>query len=284
MKTSDQHRSNLTIMSSLNRFFWLLKRPNLYPEALRRSQRKVENTFWPEGSTYTANSRAKAQEEATKWCEQYAIDTKTAITKITGLQEFEPFEQKFQEQLTRAREITENSPVKMGGGGNLELIYQLAEHLQARQVIETGVSYGWSSLTLLLSLSQRSNSHLISTDLPYFFEGSEQYVGCVVPSELKRFWTILPAADREALPQVLKILNVIDMAHYDSDKFYEGRMWAYPKLWNALKPGGILISDDIHDDFAFRDFSDSVGENPIIVQTPKSEDAKYVGILIKPNA
>ncbi len=61
-------------------------------------------------------------------------------------------------------------------------------------------------------------------------------------------------------------------------------MWAYPKLWNALKPGGILISDDIHDDFAFRDFSSSVGENPIIVQTPILENAKYVGILIKPNA
>jgi hypothetical protein len=29
-------------MSSLQRFFWFLKHPNLYPEAIRRIQRKIK--------------------------------------------------------------------------------------------------------------------------------------------------------------------------------------------------------------------------------------------------
>ena len=37
----------------------------------------------------------------------------------------------------------------------------------------------------------------------------------------------------------------IDLCHYDSHKDYDARMWAYPRLWAALRSGGIFISDDI---------------------------------------
>ena len=46
----------------------------------------------------------------------------------------------------------------------------------------------------------------------------------------------------------------LDLCHYDSDKSYYGRRWAYPKLWEALKTGGIFISDDIQDNWAFKEF------------------------------
>ena len=67
------------------------------------------------------------------------------------------------------------------------------------------------------------------------------------------------------------------MCHYDSDKSYDGRMWAYPILWRALRPGGIFISDDISDNLAFRDFAAQISATPTVVKF----DNKYVGILLK---
>lgn len=67
------------------------------------------------------------------------------------------------------------------------------------------------------------------------------------------------------------------MCHYDSDKSYDGRMWSYSILWNALKRGGFFISDDIGDNVAFRDFANAVKANPIVIRKGK----KYIGLIVK---
>ena len=166
----------------------------------------------------------------------------------------------------------------MGGSANLNLIYWLCEYREARHVIETGVAYGWSSLALLLSLRNRRESRLVSTDMPYPGRNNDQYVGCVVPASLRSNWHVIRRPDRRALPKALEELSTIDMCHYDSDKSYEGRMWAYSLLWKALKKGGLLISDDIGDNVAFRDFADTVAVDPTVVVF----ENKYSGVLIKP--
>ena len=268
-------------MFNTQKFWWLAKRPYLYPELLRRTSRRIKFTFFPGLDTYKAEVRIASKRESTKWCQQYAIDTKSALHKITGFDELTSFYDQFSTILEQSEEIQKQCPFNLGGAGNLELIYQLSEYLKAEKVLETGVSYGWSSLAFLLSLKNRKNSQLVSTDLPYLFEDREKYVGCVVPEELKAFWQIIPYADRDSLPKALKLLPKIDIAHYDSDKFYEGRIWAYPKLWNALRPGGILISDDINDDFGFRDFAESIGQKPLIITPENKKENTYVGLLIK---
>jgi predicted O-methyltransferase YrrM len=164
----------------------------------------------------------------------------------------------------------------MGGPGELDLLFSLAEFAEARRVIETGVAYGWSSLALLLSLNSRQG-RLVSTDLSYPGLDNDAYVGCAVPSSLRRDWTILHDADRLAVPQAIKLAAPIDLCHYDSDKSYRGRSWSYRQLWQALKPNGIFISDDIGDNMGFADFSAELGLEPVIVQS----GPKYVGILLK---
>ena len=269
-------------MTTLQRFSWFFQRPNLYPESFRRVKRNIKSLLFPALATHTALARSKAKAQATEWCENSAIDTNTAILKITGLADFETFYEKFKQQMRLSEEIVKKCPIKMGGAGNLDLVYHLAETLQATKVIETGVAYGWSSLALLMSLKNRNGSMLVSTDLPYQFKDSEKYVGCAVPSELKFIWKIIYSPDREALPQAEAILPTIDMCHYDSDKFYEGRLWAYPRLWKAIRPGGIFISDDVDDDLGFRDFCNSIEQEPLIVKFLTSSGVKYVGVLTKP--
>ena len=91
--------------------------------------------------------------------------------------------------------------------------------------------------------------------MPYPKMDNEDYVGIVIPSFLKEYWHLIRKPDRKGIISGLKMFDQpIDLCHYDSDKSYYGRSYAYPLLWNSLKEGGIFISDDIQDNFAFKDF------------------------------
>jgi predicted O-methyltransferase YrrM len=250
---------------------WFLKRPRFYPELILALKEYVRKRIVSRG----------ASAEAVEWCEARAITTCQALDRLLGTRPPENFHEKFADVFSQAAKAAQNCPVKMGGPGNLDLLHAIAEYAGAEKVIETGVAYGWSSLALLLSLSNRQDTILVSTDMPYIDRNNVEYIGMVVPEEIRAGWEVIIGPDRISLPQALKKLPVIDLCHYDSDKSYRGRMWAYGLLWKALKPGGYFISDDIGDNFAFRDFCDQTPKEAIVVGSQTEAGTKYVGILIK---
>jgi predicted O-methyltransferase YrrM len=258
--------------AQLTKLKFFLQRPALYPELTRRARQWL---FAPRSPELVALDASRA--EATQWCAQRAVDTQQALRCLHAASG-EPIEQLYPDVFARARAAREQCPVAMGGPADLDLLYRIAEHLRAMRVVETGVAYGWSSLALLLSLQHRPGARLISTDMPYLERDNDAYVGCIVPDPLRAQWRIIRQADRQAVPKALKQLGSIDLCHYDSDKGYEGRQWAYPVLWNALRAGGVFVSDDVGDNVCFRDFAARVACEPIVVRIA----AKHVGILVKP--
>lgn len=247
---------------------WWLRRPRLYPEFARLQLVKLFGGV---------DGGPQERRRALDWCRQRALETGEALERLTGSRPSATVEQCFPDVFRRAVERAELCRVEMGGAGNIDLLYRLAEHLEARRVLETGVAYGWSSLAILLSLQGREGSRLVSTDRPYPRFGEEASVGCVVPAELRVGWTIIDRADRQALPRALRLLGAVDLCHYDSDKSRSGRSWAYPLLWHALRPGGVFVSDDIQDNLAFREFAEGIGVEPLVV----SWKEQYVGVLCK---
>lgn len=261
------------LKSRLKTALWYLRRPHQYPQLCRQL-----------ASRFGGGAEQDTSQEALSWCEGCAISTSEALSHFTGKASFKTLRELEPDILDRAELLLQQCPVKMpAGGGNVDLLYWIAEFLQARVVIETGVAYGWSSLALLLSLQKRPGSYLVSTDMPVPWLDSDCYVGYVVPDHLRSCWRIIRQADREALAKAFKYCNSIDLCHYDSDKSYAGRMWAYPKLWDKLCKGGIFISDDVNDDLAFRDFANQVNVKAVVVRTPDlpKGSVKYVGILSK---
>src|SRR6185295_5950908 len=224
-------------------------------------------------------SRENTRAEAEKWCKENAADTGSALHQI--FPEIKTpvlnLESAFPQEFSYAHEKVKNTPYKMGGQGNIILLYNLCEHITAKYVIETGVAYGWSSLSILLSLAKRPGTSLTSTDMPYAKMGNEDYVGIVVPPELKSHWTLLRESDVSGLPKALKNQPYLDLVHYDSDKSYLGRMTSYPALYDKLRTGGVFISDDINDNLAFKHFCEQHQKRPVITQF----ENKYVGIFIK---
>ncbi|MBA3818755.1 MAG: class I SAM-dependent methyltransferase [Deltaproteobacteria bacterium] len=265
-----------TLMERLKVAWWFIERPRLYPEFMRYTGRRLRTL---------GVDRGQEAKDAVDACERGAVDPLIAIETITGTR-VRPFAELFATELAAADDRLRQAPVKLHGAGNLDLIYHLTEHLGATRALETGVSAGWSSLAFLLSLVHRPGSKLASTDMPYPGSTKEaaRHVGCVVPLELRTMWELVVDPDSLALPRALAEVPELDVAHYDSDKSYEGRMWAYRLLWRALRPGGMLISDDIDDNMGFFHFCGEVGQQPVVVRVPATKGSKYIGVVTKPAA
>jgi hypothetical protein len=246
-----------------------MKRPHLWGQAFVLLGRK----FQPNRDTEA--HRAKA----TAWCAKRAVDTVGALQQLGFTGTITPFAEVVgASEWQAAQERALKSPVKMGGAGNLELLYYCAEAVGATRVLETGVAYGWSSFSVLQSLANRPGALLASTDMPYAQLGNDEWVGVVVPDALRPLWKLFRQADRQALPKALDALGGrLDMCHYDSDKSYQGRMWAYPILWKALRAGGLFISDDIQDNEAFRHWVEKMQLDCIVVEF----EGKFIGVIQK---
>jgi len=254
--------------SRLLTLHWFLRRPGLWGQAVRA----IRRTLLPHPREHTRN-------EAIEWCETRAIEPHEALLMIFGVHNPPPFAELYPDHYASAWERAERVPGFMGGAGEIDLLYHAVRSLEARRVLETGVALGWSSLAILSA--QDRSGRLVSTDMPYVREGNEDHVGAVVPDDHRRRWTLLRGADRRVLPRAIDRFDALDLAHYDSDKSYVGRMWAYPRLWEALRPGGALISDDIDDNVAFRDFARSLSLEPTVVRSPERD--RYVGVLMRPD-
>jgi len=246
-------------------FFWYLARPKYYNQLLKLIRLRL-----------FSSGEEKTRRVAAEWCRQNAVSTQEALRLIIGTTTVQRIEDMYAADFAAAKTREENCPVKMGGPGDLNLLYNLCEHAKAQKVIETGVAYGWSSFAILLSIAKR-NGMLCSTDMPYPKMNNEDYVGIVVPDHLHSYWTLIRLPDDKGLKIALEKTGELDLCHYDSDKTYSGRMFGYRLLWNALKPGGIFVSDDINDNMGFHDFCEKNNLEPVIVEIY----GKYVGIVVK---
>ncbi len=234
--------SRIKMRISFKSTLWYLARPKIYGEYLRKVWEAIKK-------------RLVKPVRSNKWCESQAISLEDMILQVTGSFATIPSD-------------------TLSESGNGRLLYNLAEHLQATRIIETGVARGESTVSLLRSLKNR-NGKLISTNIPQPDEWID--TACLVPDELAEYWELIEEPDRQALPKALAQMPEIDMCYYDSDKSYSGRMFAYPLLWDALRQGGIFVSDDISDNFGFRDFCEKCGLEPLIAKN----GGRFVGVIRK---
>jgi predicted O-methyltransferase YrrM len=253
-------------MSKIKTILWFLKKPQYIPQIFQVLKR---NKFKEKENTYGL---------AKQWCQANSISKKEALEALEIYSELKHPKDLYPEIYNWAKNQEAICPVQMGGEGAIDFLYTLVINKKPQKIIETGVAYGWSSLAILLAIQKMEHAKLISNDMPYIKMNNDDFVGCVVPEKLRDNWEIQRLPDVKGIPVALNKFNgIIDMCHYDSDKSYTGRMFAYPLLWNALTKGGIFISDDIQDNVAFKEFVQNLNVKPIIFE----HLGKYVGIVIK---
>jgi hypothetical protein len=254
-----------------------LRSPALWPEIARYLWRALSKRTGVGQSARNEERRA-----AGAWCQERSVDIAAAFAALGLPAPPDELAALFPDIVGATRTRTGDGPLplyEMGVAvaGHSRLLYGLCAHLRARRVLETGVAFGWSSLAILLALRDRPDSLLVSTDMPYLWLRADSWVGGAVPDELRQRWILLRRPDRLVLPEALAH-GPFDLCHYDSDKSARGRLWAYPQIWARLRPGGLLVSDDIDDNAGWRTFCGQVGQDGIVV----GKRGKFVGILVKP--
>jgi predicted O-methyltransferase YrrM len=248
---------------------WFLQRPSHWNHAAQLVKRK-----W-----LPNRDRPADEHKARAWATARAVSLADALVPLGLAVPGAPLPSLPAALLEEARDSAMRSGVRMGGPGDLNLLYAATLLLGARRIVETGVAYGWSTLAILAALNGREGVKLVSVDMPYPKMNNEPFVGIVVPDRLRGPWHIIREPDRKGIVKAIaRAGGSLDLCHYDSDKSWWGRQYGYPLLWNALRPGGLFISDDIQDNMAFAEF---VAARQVACFVTEC-DGKYVGIVRKP--
>jgi hypothetical protein len=159
-------------------------------------------------------------------------------------------------------------------------LYAVLRTVRPRIAVETGVANGFSSAFSLLALQANGEGELHSIDLPRevgreydtgtFYEGEGRAgipagsePGWLIPPELKERWTLILGKSQEELPPLLERLGEIDSFMHDSEHSFDCMWFEYNEAWPALRPGGVLFSDDVNSTEAFFRFAHEQGRRPI---------------------
>lgn len=252
------------MIGKLRMLMWFARRPSHWQHAADLAKRKL----MPNHDTPDLRAAARA------WAADRAVPVPEALAALGIDGATQPMDPAL---IAEGMERAARSTVKMGRAGDLDLLQNAVRLTGAKRVVETGVAFGWSSLAILSAMAGRGG-RLVSVDMPYPMRGNEAFVGVVVPERFQPDWLLIRKPDRTGLEEAIAALGgEIDLCHYDSDKGWWGRAYAFPLLWQALRPGGLFISDDIQDNMYFAEFA-AQKALPFAVTLAGN---KYVGLIRK---
>lgn len=147
-------------------------------------------------------------------------------------------------------------------------------------VVEVGVARGMTSAVILAGMFENGRGRLYSLDLPALVVDVTTFVGMKVPADLRDRWVLEIGPSRLLLGPMLKRLGEIDIFVHDGDHTYMSQMEDFQLAWGALRPGGLLISDDVWCNASFFDFAARHGVRPYLVMGDRVETA--LGIVRRP--
>jgi predicted O-methyltransferase YrrM len=136
-------------------------------------------------------------------------------------------------------------------------LYAAVRVARPNVIVETGVASGTSSWLILNALARNETGSLYSIDLPNrdptrpYNVGEEGETGRVVPAELRGRWKLTLADSKIALQELLAELGGADVFFHDSDHSYGAMTREFETVLPWLRPGGLIVSDDVQKNRAF---------------------------------
>lgn len=158
--------------------------------------------------------------------------------------------------------------------------YAICRALSADVVLETGVAYGVTTAFVLWGLAVNGAGKLVSIDLPPLADDGDRYVGFLVPEQLRARWELRRGATRRLLPGLLRKLGRVDVFIHDSLHTYRNLRFELETVWPFLRPGGVLIADDVGDNLAFDEFARKVGRAACVIVREENKNSVF-GVLVK---
>lgn len=156
-------------------------------------------------------------------------------------------------------------------------LYSLVRKLKPTTIVQTGVCNGLSSAFMMLGLVKNgAEGKLCAIDLPPVFDPSDaswtikdKVYGHVLPEGKSSGWMVPDAYRdrldvrtgdaRKLLPGLVDELDSIDLFYHDSDHTYDHMMFEFREAKRKLKPGGLIVADDVSWNASIWDFADKYG-------------------------
>jgi predicted O-methyltransferase YrrM len=176
------------------------------------------------------------------------------------------------------RETGSKLPSGPSALGTLNLVlYLIVRWKRPRVVVETGVEYGFSSSFILRGLEDNGLGELWSIDLPTTDDlgrlnadgrldpahvEAAGAVGRAIPKRLRGRWHLVIGPSDPCLATVIAEKPSVDMFFHDSDHSTRNMRWEFETVWPSIRPGGLLVADDIDWNNAFETFAGRVGSRP----------------------
>jgi predicted O-methyltransferase YrrM len=187
----------------------------------------------------------------------------------------ELFSSDFWKELYHEKEVIKNyktaGPITRYG---IDVIYSLIRKTKPRIIIETGISYGFSTAVILFALLKNNDeSKLISIEKNVMY-----YTGSFVQDYLKKNWCVKFGKSYDILPD---ITDDIDIFLHDSLHTYDNMYFEYTWALNRLKENGFIISDDIGHNNSFFDFTNNNNLKYYLIRTSSHNKKFSIGVMIK---
>lgn len=133
-------------------------------------------------------------------------------------------------------------------------LWCIVRHLNCSQVVETGVAHGFTSRCILEALERNGDGQLSSIDRPPLDPDTRARIGIAVPPHLRCRWNLIAGSSRRCLPALLSRLGTIDLFIHDSLHTERNVRFELDRAWAALRPGGVMVVDDIDSNAGFGSF------------------------------
>jgi predicted O-methyltransferase YrrM len=212
--------------------------------------------------------------------EAIAVETPVAVSRVTGNPE-----PRVRDVLSEGLPFLSSSPGPSGTGlawsaseSLASVCYAVCRLVEPEVVVETGVGAGVSSWAWLLAMQKNGRGALHSIDLPTPNTELLPAVGHLVPDELRDRWSLQFGSSRKLLPSTFGNLGTIDVFLHDSRHSYSNQLMEYRAAWPRIRPGGILLSDDVRNDALYEAARDWGVELTIARQDKNSP----IGLVVKP--
>ncbi len=203
------------------------------------------------------------------------------IAEILSESELGQIEKTVSEGITHAKAAGPFDPDHNGDFALARSIYVTCRLRSANTVLETGVAYGVTSAFALQALKVNDKGHLYSVDLPPLGKEADQHVGALVPKDLREHWHLYRGKVNRVLPTVLPSIGQLGLFVHDSLHTVRNMTFEFSTVWPYLRPGGVLIADDVGLNDAFYDFAAEVKPSFAAVMKEENKDALF-GIMVKP--
>jgi hypothetical protein len=133
--------------------------------------------------------------------------------------------------------------------------YAVCRMLKPTVVIETGVAYGVTSSFILAAMAENQHGQLYSIDLPPLSNDGDQFVGTLVPDELRSRWNLHRGTSRRLLPELLAKLPAVDVFIHDSLHTQRNILFELETVSPSLAHPAAVLVDDASDNTAFAEWT-----------------------------